>query len=93
MNTSKLGEVVLRDATLQDIPRITDIYNYYVVKPGDVTTFDEEALSESALEARYRAITETSKLPYIVASLKEGGDVIGYAYARPYGERRSHDTA
>ena len=90
MNTSKLGEVVLRDATLQDIPRITDIYNYYVVKPGDVTTFDEEALSESALEARYRAITETSKLPYIVASLKEGGDVIGYAYARPYGERRSY---
>ena len=60
------------------------------LSPGMSLPFDEEALSESALEARYRAITETSKLPYIVASLKEGGDVIGYAYARPYGERRSY---
>lgn len=90
MSNSKIGEIVLREAGLQDIPRITEIYNYYVVKPGDVTTFDEDALPESALEKRYRGITETNKLPYIVACMKEGGNVVGFAYARPYGERRSY---
>jgi L-amino acid N-acyltransferase YncA len=90
MSASYIDEIVLRDVEVRDIPRITEIYNYYVVKSGDVTTFDEEALSVSAMEKRFRAITEISKLPYIAACMKEGGDVVGYAYARPYGERRSY---
>ena len=85
MSNSKIGEIVLREAGLQDIPRITEIYNYYVVKPGDVTTFDEDALPESALK-RYRGITDKQATIYC-GVYEGGGNVVGFAYARPYGER------
>jgi L-amino acid N-acyltransferase YncA len=89
-------KVILRDALLGDMPSVARIYNYYVVLPGNMATFDEEELPVATLEKRYTGVKDAG-LPYIVACLeqedKTPGEVVGYAYARSYGERRSYQNS
>lgn len=87
MSFAAKASIQIRDATIEDMARVRDIYNHYVVLPGNVATFDEEALPVSKLEFRYNDVRQ-SNLPYIVACLEE--EVVGYAYARSYGERKSY---
>ena len=85
--------IQIRDAVIEDMPFVRDIYNHYVVLPGNVATFDEEALPVSKLEFRFNDVKQ-SNLPYIVACLQTDdgntGEIVGYAYARTYGERKSY---
>lgn len=91
--SSARQEILIRDAKIEDMKAVADIYNHFVVLPGNVATFDEEELPVSKLEWRYNDV-KGSNLPYIVACLNEGdgkdGQVVGYAYARSYGERKSY---
>ena len=66
---SVLYDVIIRDATFRDLPAIVDIYNYYITKPGDLTTFEEVEIDVTEIEKRFKYVTQEIKFPYIVITL------------------------
>lgn len=75
---------MLREATAQDAERICAIYNHYVM--GTTITFEEEALSAEMMRKRIADVT--ASYPWLV--FEEGGEVMGYAYARKFHERAAY---
>jgi L-amino acid N-acyltransferase YncA len=77
--------LILRAATLGDMPTITNIYSHYV--RNSVATFEEVPPSADDMADRFRDI-QTHALPYFVATLED--NIIGYAYASPYKTRSAY---
>jgi len=72
-------------ATVQDTKAIHDIYKPYVEKTN--ITFEYDVPSVEIMQQR---IVSTLKMyPYLVAKIDE--QVVGYAYASAYKERRAYD--
>lgn len=67
--------IKIRDAVLEDVPAILDIYGYYV--ENTAVSFEYATPSVPEFQGRMRHITE--KFPFLVAELD--GVVCGYAYA------------
>ena len=77
--------MLVRDATLDDVQAIADIYAHHVLHGAG--SFEEEPPSLDTMIARYRAVVDRG-LPWLVAEID--GAVAGYSYARPYHERSAY---
>ncbi|KIR01924.1 Phosphinothricin N-acetyltransferase [Lachnospiraceae bacterium TWA4] len=76
---------MIRDATIKDVPRLLEIYSYYVTDTA--ITFEYEIPSPAEFERRMKEIT--TRYPYLV--IEEEGKIMGYAYARPFVGRKAYD--
>ncbi|RAS13078.1 phosphinothricin acetyltransferase [Ensifer sp. OV372] len=78
--------LTLRDATLADLPVITEIYRESVLH--GVATYEINPPSEKEMRARFETIIG-SGYPYMVA-VDAGGTIIGYAYASGFRTRTAY---
>ena len=86
MDGSSAQEAVrIRSAAPGDLAAITAIYGAHVL--GGVGTFDEFPPDNAEMAARM-AVVAAAGLPWRVA--EAGGEVIGYACARPYNPRSGY---
>ncbi len=74
----------IRVATKQDVPRILEIYSYYV----EETNVSFEYVTPSIEEFLERYMTTIEKYPYLV--LESNGIVEGYAYASAFKGRKAY---
>lgn len=74
---------IIRTATLDDAPRLVEIYDYYV--RNTVITF--EYATPTVEEFRERMSNIMKRYPYLVA--EQDGDIVGYTYARSFIARAS----
>ena len=77
--------ITVRNATTQDLPRILDIYSYYV----EHTAISFEWVTPSLEEMAQRMKKTTARYPYFVA--ERDGVVEGYAYIGPFVGRTAYD--
>ena len=77
--------MLVRDATLGDVPAIREIYAHHVLH--GTGSFEEEPPSVETMLARFNAVNERG-LPWLIAEMN--GAVAGYSYARPYHERSAY---
>ena len=75
----------LREATVEDIPEITEIYRAHV--EHELGTFEEIAPTSAEMLQRYE-VTKAIGLPYRIAESQ--GEVAGFAYASPYHSRSAY---
>lgn len=75
---------MLRDATIQDIPAILDIYRPYILNTAITFEYDVPTLAQ--FEDRFRAITR--EFPWLV--WEENGEILGYAYGSRAFERAAY---
>lgn len=78
-------DLTIRAATAADADAVAAIYNHYVAHT--IVTFEEEVVAASEMARRIRKIAAAS-LPWLIA--ERGGEVVGYAYASPWRERRAY---
>lgn len=78
--------MLVRYATDQDVEAITRIYNYYIT--DSVITFELDAISKKEMNERFKSIS--SVYPYLVGLVDD--EVIGYAYAGRWKERKAYDN-
>ena len=77
--------LVIRPATLADIPAVTDIYAHAVMH--GTASFELGPPSEAEMAARMKALLD-GKFPYFVAELDNA--IVGYAYASLYRTRPAY---
>lgn len=80
-----MGEVIIRNAVLEDSERILEIYSYYVKNTAVTFEYDTPTLAD--FENRMKSTM--CLYPYIVA--ERDGAVIGYAYAGAFVKRAAYD--
>ena len=73
-----MSDVIIREAKLEDVKDLVDIYAYYV--KDTAITFEYEVPSLEEFSERMRHIKE--KYPYFV--IEENGQILGYSYAHEY---------
>ena len=78
------NNVQLRMATIQDAEILVGIYAPYVQTTA--ISFEYEVPSVEEFSRRIAEVLE--KFPYLVA--EHNGEVVGYAYAHPYGVRKAY---
>ncbi len=76
--------LLIRDATVSDMPTLLEIYRYYVEK----TAVSFEIAMPSLEEFTRRFTAYGAEHPYLVAEAE--GRLIGYAYARPFVGREAY---
>lgn len=77
---------VIRDATLQDIPDIREIYNHYVANSS--VTFDTVPVSLKDLRSKFLHATKIG-MPYLVAE-STSEQILGFAYVYPWQEKAAY---
>src|SRR5579862_3615203 len=80
--------MTIRDAAPDDAAAIAGIYNHYI--EHTVVTFEEQPVSPEEMARRVDEVRAAS-LPWCVADAD--GDVVGYAYARPWNQRSAYRFA
>ena len=85
MNKTKTEPVDLRPATPADSPAVAAIYGHHVLH--GLGTFEEVPPDIADMAARMAAVLDAG-LPWLVAEI--GGNVVGYACARPYNPRSGY---
>jgi phosphinothricin acetyltransferase len=80
-----MSDVIIREAKLEDVKDLVDIYAYYV--KDTAITFEYEVPSLEEFSERMRHINE--KYPYFV--IEENGQILGYSYAHEYYGRAAYD--
>ena len=80
-----MDTITIRNAVLEDAPRILEIYSYYVEHTA--ITFEYIVPSLDEFQARMR--NTMKKYPYLV--IEQNGWVQGYAYAGPFVGRAAYD--
>jgi phosphinothricin acetyltransferase len=83
-----MAEARIRPATREDLPRLTEFYNYYVINTP--ITFDREPLTVEARTPWFEEHSDRGRHRLIVAV--ENGIVIGYASSSRFHVRRAYDT-
>ncbi len=78
-------ELTIRAATAADADAVAAIYDHYVAHT--IVTFEEEPVPASEMALRIQSIAAVP-LPWLIAERQ--GKVVGYAYARPWRERRAY---
>jgi L-amino acid N-acyltransferase YncA len=79
-------EYAIRDARLQDLPDVREIYNHYVA--NSTVTFDETPMSLKELRSKFQHITKLG-MPFLVAE-SPSGQILGYAYVYPWKEKAAY---
>jgi|SRR5580698_5118547 phosphinothricin acetyltransferase len=83
-----MAEIEIRPAERRDLPRLTEIYNYYVIDTP--VTFDVEPYTVERREAWFAQFTATGRHRLLVAENAEG--VVGYAGTTRFRPKASYDT-
>ena len=84
-----LGNIEVRDATIEDAPAITEIYTHYV--NTSINTLAEIAPSPAQTAAQIQQTRSPPvDLPYVVATVNAAGPICGYAYATPWNDRAGY---
>lgn len=81
-------DVVLRAGALDDLPRLTEIYNHYVVETP--TTFDTTPFTVDQRRQWFSKYHDTGRHRLIVAERE--GAILGYTTSSPYSDRAAYDT-
>lgn len=76
--------MLYRKVEEQDVPQITELYNWYIT--NGVESFETEAVSADEMRRRVAGISP--RWPYYVA--EERGRVVGFCYAHPWKERAAY---
>jgi phosphinothricin acetyltransferase len=83
-----MAELTIRAATRTDLPRLTEIYNYYVVNTA--ITFDVEPFNVEARAAWFDEHAASGRHRLLVAC--EGATVVGYASSGRFRVKPAYDT-
>jgi phosphinothricin acetyltransferase len=84
----RMADVEIRPAERGDLPRLTEIYNYYVINTP--VTFDVEAYTVERREAWFAQFGATGRHRLLVAQDAEG--VLGYAGTTKFRPKAAYDT-
>ncbi|MBZ5524008.1 MAG: GNAT family N-acetyltransferase [Acidobacteriia bacterium] len=83
-----MADILIRPASLSDLPRLTEIYNHYVVDTP--VTFDLEPWSTEARLPWFQQFAATGRHRLMVA--EENGLVLGYAGTTRFRPKAAYDT-
>lgn len=83
-----MGEIVIRSALGADLPRLTEIYNHYVIHTP--VTFDIEPYSIERRQAWFQQFAEAGRYRLLVA--EDGGIVVGYAGTTRFRPKAAYET-
>jgi phosphinothricin acetyltransferase len=83
-----MSEIRIRAAVRDDLPRLTEIYNYYVVNTP--VTFDVEPYTVERREAWFAQFGATGRYRLLVA--EEDGNVLGYAGTTRFRPKAAYET-
>ena len=78
----------MRDAGVDDLPRLTEIYNHYILTTP--ITFDLEPYTPEERRAWLDQFSTSGRHRLLVAD--EGGTVVGYAGSHQFRTRAAYDT-
>lgn len=81
-----VGEESIRSAVSADLPKIREIYNFFV--KNTVITFDEEPLTLVEWQEKFEHLAKLG-LPFLVME-GEHGEVIGFAYLAPWRQKSGY---
>jgi phosphinothricin acetyltransferase len=84
-----MADVRIRAAVRDDLPRLTEIYNYYIVNTP--ITFDLEPVTVEQRVGWYDEHTSTRRHRMFVA--EDAGGVVGYACTGPFRNKAAYDTS
>lgn len=79
-------EYSIRDARLEDMPDVREIYNHYVA--NSTVTFDETPLSLRETRSKFQHLKKLG-MPYLVAE-SPSQQILGYAYVYPWKEKAAY---
>jgi phosphinothricin acetyltransferase len=82
------SHITLRAGTLDDLPRLTDIYNHYVIKTP--TTFDTVPFTVDQRREWFSHYHDTGRHRLVVA--ERDATVLGYTTSSPFSDRAAYDT-
>lgn len=88
MGNANTGSVLVRPGVIDDLPRLTEIYNHYVT--NTVTTFDLDPFSVDERHAWFERYSETGRHRLLVAC--DAGRILGYTTTSPFHPRRAYET-
>jgi phosphinothricin acetyltransferase len=80
--------VTVRTALQADLPRLTEIYNHYILNTP--TTFDLEPFTADQRQAWFERYAATGRHRLLVA--ERDGVIAGYASSSPFHARQAYDT-
>lgn len=80
-----MDNAVIRNAVLEDAPRLLEIYGYYV--QNTAITFEYTVPSLEEFQGRMKNITK--RYPYLV--VERDGVILGYSYATAFVGRAAYD--
>lgn len=83
-----MADLVIRPAEIADLPRLTEIYNYYVLHTP--ITFDVEPYSVEGRRAWFEQFAETGRYRLLLA--EEAGRVLGYAGTIRFRPKAAYET-
>jgi phosphinothricin acetyltransferase len=83
-----MGEILIRSARHEDLPRLTGIYNHYVIHTP--VTFDIEPYSVERREQWFQQFAGTGRYRLLVAEI--AGAVAGYAGTTRFRSKPAYET-
>ncbi len=83
-----MDAILIRLATKDDFPRLTEIYNYYVVNTP--VTFDVEPYTVERRATWFQQFGPTGRYRLLVA--EQSGGVVGYAGTTRFRPKAAYDT-
>jgi phosphinothricin acetyltransferase len=83
-----MDEIRIRSAVLNDLPRLTEIYNYYV--ENTPITFDIEPYTVERRASWFEEFGATGRYRLVVA--EERGVLLGYASTKRFRPKAAYDT-
>ena len=84
-----MAEVKIRPAVRDDLPRLTEIYNYYIINTP--ITFDLEPVTVEQRTGWFEEHTGSKRHRMLVA--EDAGRVVGYACTGPFRNKAAYDTS
>lgn len=85
--TNEKDVILIREATVDDAPRLLEIYAYYV--ENTAITFEYDVPSQEEFLGRIKRIR--TRYPYLV--IEKDGVIKGYAYAGVFKDRAAYDRS
>jgi phosphinothricin acetyltransferase len=83
-----MPDISIRPAVRSDLPRVTEIYNYYVINTP--VTFDMEPYTVERRAAWFDQFAPTGRYRLVVA--EENGKVLGYAGTMRFRPKAAYET-
>jgi len=83
-----MADISIRLATRADLPRLTEIYNHYVVNTP--VTFDVEPYTVERRESWFNQFAENGRYRLLVA--EENGTILGYAGTTRFRPKAAYET-